>query len=186
MASITEASVPKLGQMLLARNAITHEQLDAAISQQRLDGRRLGEILVADKLISKQQLCCWLGLQSSLRKALQVVSLTMVSWQAAKASDADAFALDPYAAQMQQSGGDVWDAIDKMESASSGVSTDVRDNNRKTRRRWESEVRDAIGEPAYILLKGRYSGNADGVVEGLRYTVKWKTDSVKVEFKYSF
>ncbi len=186
MASITEASVPKLGQMLLARNAITRAQLDAAIAKQRIDGRPLGEILLADNVVSARQLRRSLTLQSWLRKALQVASLSMVSWQAAQASDADAFALDPYAAQMQQSGGDLWDAIDKLESSSSGVAADVRDSNRSTRRRWEADIRDAIGEPAYILLKGRYSGNADGVVEGLRYTVKWKTDSVKVEFKYSF
>ncbi len=186
MASISEASVPKLGQMLLARNAITAAQLEAAIAKQRVDGRPLGEILLADKLVSARQLRRSLSLQSWLRKALQVASLTMVSWQAAQANDADAFALDPYAAQMQRNGGDMWDAIDQMESAESSVSSELRDSNRSTRRRWEADIREAIGEPAYIFLKGRYSGSADDIAEGLRYTVKWKTDSIKVEFKYSF
>jgi type IV pilus assembly protein PilB len=45
-----------LGQVLVRMGAITVEELDEAIARQRSDGRRLGELLVADEKITRDQL----------------------------------------------------------------------------------------------------------------------------------
>ena len=178
--------VPKLGEMLVARNAISRAQLDAAIARQKTDRRPLGEILVESKLVSAQQLRRSLSWQHWLRQAATVASLSMVTWQVVEADDTLATAVaDVNVVETRQQSMDIWDAAEAMD-ASPNYSTEVKTQSRKSRHKWEATMKDAIGEPAYILLKGRYSGNADGIIEGLRYTVRWKTDSVNVEFKYTF
>jgi len=45
-----------LGQVLVRMGAISPEDLEAAIARQRLDGRKLGELLVAEERITRDQL----------------------------------------------------------------------------------------------------------------------------------
>jgi len=50
------ASKKRIGSVLLERGAITQEQLDYALRMQAETGRRLGEILVTEKIISEMEL----------------------------------------------------------------------------------------------------------------------------------
>lgn len=58
----------RLGDMLLEMGQITIEQLDEALSKQRTSGKRLGEILVEDKIISEDDILSLLEIQLGVRR----------------------------------------------------------------------------------------------------------------------
>lgn len=58
----------RLGDMLLETGQITEEQLDEALSKQRTSGKRLGEILVEDKIISEDDILSLLEIQLGVRR----------------------------------------------------------------------------------------------------------------------
>jgi Type II secretion system (T2SS), protein E, N-terminal domain len=62
---VTSARLP-LGELLVAAGLITQDVLDAALRDQVADGRRLGEILVARKLVTDTQVTQILSHQLSL------------------------------------------------------------------------------------------------------------------------
>ncbi len=75
---VTSARLP-LGELLVAAGLVTQDALDAALRDQRADGRRLGEILVARKVVTDTQLTQILSHQL----ALPWVSLAKVQPDAA-------------------------------------------------------------------------------------------------------
>ena len=62
------ANVPRLGELLVAERMITPEQLDHAIEKQRSEGGKLGEILMAEKAINAP------GLAKALRQITKMSS----------------------------------------------------------------------------------------------------------------
>lgn len=58
----------RLGDMLLETGQITDEQLDEALSKQKVSGKRLGEILVEDKIISEDDILSLLEIQLGVRR----------------------------------------------------------------------------------------------------------------------
>ncbi|NQD37170.1 hypothetical protein HPT27_09040 [Permianibacter sp. IMCC34836] len=191
VAGAGEKVVPRLGELLLARKLITEAQLAAAITRQQTEPRLLGELLMDAQAINARQLQRSLSWQRWLRQALQVASLSLVTLQTVAANDWNGEELNNSSSQIGPTQFDAWDALqvsDTSPRSAAAVSQDASTANeyRKSRRRFENYLKDAVGESAYIFLKGRYSGKADDVVEGLRYTVRWRKDSINVEFKYTF
>lgn len=177
-------NIPKLGEMLAAKKLITQSQLETAMQKQKLDGRPLGEILLEDHAISHRQLRRTLNLQQWLRKAAMIASIGAITLQCVQANDWNGYS---------ESKSDTW-----FHGASQSLNHEVglaeasvdhqreQKNYQRSKSKWHQQVKDVIGEPAYILLRGQYSGNANEVIEGLNYTVKWRSDSVKIQFSYSF
>jgi hypothetical protein len=67
--SLPESLQLTLGQLLLDNGEITREQLDNALAEHKLNNRRLGEVLVEQKILSSDRLSCWLQLQKKLISA---------------------------------------------------------------------------------------------------------------------
>lgn len=60
-----------LGQILVQSSTITSEQLEAALSVQRNEGGKLGDIILNMSVISKETLDMYLALQESLREKVE-------------------------------------------------------------------------------------------------------------------
>jgi hypothetical protein len=69
----------RLGELLVARQAITQEQLDRALEIQRKTGQRLGEILVEQGLVTPEECRVALDDQDKLRAVAIAVLLTIGS-----------------------------------------------------------------------------------------------------------
>ena len=66
-----ESDGPRIGDLLVAEGAITREELKAALTRQRGGKKRLGEVLVEMEVLSPQQLLAVLG------EALRVPAVTL-------------------------------------------------------------------------------------------------------------
>jgi hypothetical protein len=60
---ITQASKKKLGEILVEQKLLTKEELEAVLAIQRTEGGRLGDILVKQKLVSMEDLLSILSVQ---------------------------------------------------------------------------------------------------------------------------
>lgn len=71
----------RLGEILVATGQITREQLDAVLAQQKLTGKKLGELLVESGAVQSHQISRGLKLQEKLLTAalLAVLSLANVA-----------------------------------------------------------------------------------------------------------
>lgn len=66
-----------LGQLLLDSGEITRQQLDKALAEHSSQHRRLGEVLIAQQLLTPMRLACWLQLQKKLISAAAVAAWMM-------------------------------------------------------------------------------------------------------------
>ena len=64
----------RMGEVLLASNIITAEQLDAALADQALNGGKLGEVLVRQLVVTEDQIAATLAIREGLRS----VNLTSI------------------------------------------------------------------------------------------------------------
>ena len=76
----------RLGQILVKRNLISHEQLSQAMYHQASTGKRLGEILTEWDLINHQHVQAALGAQRKLRIAASLVTAMLAPLQYAHAA----------------------------------------------------------------------------------------------------
>ena len=60
------ASSLKIGQILINMGAITPDQLDQALSMQKTNNLRLGEILIQEKICEEEKVCLALSKQFSI------------------------------------------------------------------------------------------------------------------------
>lgn len=60
------ASSLKIGQILINMGAITPDQLDQALSMQKTNNLRLGEILIKEKMTAEEKVCLALSKQFSI------------------------------------------------------------------------------------------------------------------------
>jgi len=72
----------RLGQILVQKNLISHEQLNQAISHQASTGKRLGDILTEWDVISHQHVQIALGAQRKLRIAASLVTAMLAPFHA--------------------------------------------------------------------------------------------------------
>ena len=76
----------RLGQILINKNLITSQQLDAAIQLQLTSKKRLGEILIEQGLVTEKQLHKALRKQTNLRLVTTLVAAMMMPFQPLLAS----------------------------------------------------------------------------------------------------
>jgi len=208
--SATEPS--RLGDLLLQRNLISHEQLDSAIAEQRQSHQPLGEILVEHKLITRRQMHRSLKWQSIIRLAAVVTSFTLSPLVAASDfkreykvgyHQSDNFEqLDQNMASGTQLLGLLLKVSDASQVSSDmsqqyGLGSRYEPNNRYSLdapketsvslvNQLTSEFKSYIEAPVVTLLKGGYSGGVDPYSEGMVYKAKWSDKGVKLNIKYQF
>lgn len=78
----------RLGQILVQKNLISHEQLSQAINHQARTGKRLGDILTEWDVITKQHVQIALGTQRKLRIAASLVTAMLAPFHAYAAAPA--------------------------------------------------------------------------------------------------
>ncbi|MBV1774794.1 hypothetical protein KSF73_03585 [Burkholderiaceae bacterium DAT-1] len=78
----------RIGELLLRKRLISHEQLEQAISQQVLTGGRLGDILIARGLVTQKQINALLRKQKIARRVAAVLAVLLGPMQAFAAAPA--------------------------------------------------------------------------------------------------
>ena len=207
--SATEPS--RLGDLLLQRNLINHEQLDNAIAEQRESHQPLGEILVEHKIITRRQMQRSLKWQSIIRLAAVVTSFTLSPLVAAsdfKREYQVGYHQSDNFEQLDQnmaSGTQLLGLLLKVSDASQvsdmshhyGLGSSYESSNRYSLdapketavslvNQLTSEFKSYIEAPVVTLLKGGYSGGVDPYSEGMVYKAKWSDKGVKLNVKYQF
>jgi hypothetical protein len=76
----------RLGDILLAANHISHEQLEVALSKQKLSKKKLGELLIEGGYVQPHQVEHGLKLQKELLAAALIASLSLSSAHSVHAS----------------------------------------------------------------------------------------------------
>jgi hypothetical protein len=213
MLNLRSATEPnRLGELLLQRKLINHEQLNSAIAEQRQSHQPLGEILVEHQLITRRQMQRSLKWQSIIRLAAVVTSFTLSPLVTAgdfKREDKIGYHQSGNFEQLDQnmaSGTQLLGLLLKVNDASQvsnelshhyGLGSSYEPNSgyplnasketiTSLVNQLASELNSYIEAPVVTLLKGEYSGGVDSYSEGMVYKAKWSNKGVKLNIKYQF
>src|SRR5690606_12066486 len=167
----------RLGRLLVNRGYVTESQLEAALVEQRQTGRKLGEVLVAQGLISERNLTRTLRHQSCYRYAAAFVAMAVAPLQPAFAVGANPVqqtGTDAAAEQMLQAQRKGLQPLDEGEM--SAVSAQGLYQDLQALANWtpQTEEREDAGLDTVLTLAKAFSPvwevlDAKVVIEGVHY-----------------
>jgi len=194
-------SMPKarLGELLVERHHITQSQLDDAVRQQNINPLPLGELLILNGVISRQQMQRTLKWQSLVRVAAVVTSFTLAPVAFAQGSGL-AMQQTPVAAEEQELEYGLRPAttqilslllsLNGMESVGYAIdrsyALEPSPADDSLLSSFATGVKFHVGAPLVSLLKGRYDGGVDAFTHGIAYKARWTEQSLKLGVHYQF
>ncbi len=167
----------RLGRLLVNRGYVTESQLEMALVEQRQTGRKLGEVLIAQGLISERNLSRTLRHQTRYRYAAAFVAMAVAPLQPAFALGANPVqqtATDVAAEQMLQAQRKGLQPLDEGEM--SGVSAQGLYQDLQALANWtpQGDDRADAGLDTVLTLAKAFSPvwevlDANVVIEGVHY-----------------